>query len=274
MTLPNWGVRVLGHADEVVEALAHLAGAVGADQDRHRQRYLGGMPLLLLQVAAEQEVEELLGAAQFDIGPDLDGVLALHQGVEVFVERNRLAALEAIGEVLAGRELGDRDLAHQVEDVQERPFAEPVAIVVDLGPLQVDDPTDLGEVVLGVGRNLIFGQDFRTSLVAARGVADQGGVVADDDDGGVPEVLELAELAQGDGVAEVDADGGWVDAVLDPKGLALADRAFQLAGELVAGDDRVGPPAEDIQLLGGAQHRAIGLPRTAPAATAAGPGRF
>ena len=64
---------------------------------------------------------------------------------------------------------------------------------MDLGAVEVDDPADLAEVVLGVGLDLFLGQ-LGAGLVAAGGVADEGGIVADDDDGRVTEVLELAEL--------------------------------------------------------------------------------
>ena len=78
------------------------------------------------------------------------------------------------------------------------------------------------EVIAGVGLDLVLGQ-LGPGLVAAGGVADQGRVVADDDDGRVAQVLKLPELAQGNRVAEVDVDAGRVDAVLDPQGPVLAD---------------------------------------------------
>ena len=97
----------------------------------------------------------------------------------------------SLGEILAGGDLREGHVTGQVEDVEERPGREPVAVVVDLGPVEVDDPADLAEVVLGDWSTWSFGE-LGTGLVAAGGVADQRGVVADDDDGRVTQVLELA----------------------------------------------------------------------------------
>ena len=113
-----------------------------------------------------------------------------------------------------------------------------------LGAFQVDDPADLTKVVAGVLLDLRPAQRG-PGLVAARGVAHQGGVVADDDDGRMPQVLKLAELAQGDRVAEVDIDPGRVDAILDAQGDACRLGTFQFPDELLAGDDLLDPPVED-----------------------------
>src|SRR5262249_13692931 len=119
---------------------------------------------------------------------------------------------------------------------------------------QVDDLADLVEVVPGVLGDLLLGQPG-PRLVAPGGVADERGVVADDDDGRVPEVLELPQLAQGDGVAEVDADAGRVDAVLDAEGRPGRRRAAELLQELVLGDDLVDPAPEDLELFPDVPHR-------------------
>ncbi len=65
--------------------------------------------------------------------------------------------------------------------------------MVDFGSVEVDDPADLAKIILRVVLDLLLGQRG-AGLVAAGGVADEGRVIADDDDGRVPKVLELAEL--------------------------------------------------------------------------------
>ena len=124
---------------------------------------------------------------------------------------------------------------------------------MDLGSAHVDDPADLVEIVDGVGFDLFLGE-LGARLVAAGGVADQGGVVADDDDGRVAQLLKLPELAQGDGMTEVDVDAGRVDAVLDAQGAVFADRAFELVEELRLGDDLLDPALEDQELFGDGSH--------------------
>ena len=133
---------------------------------------------------------------------------------------------------------------------------------MDLGPVQVDDPADLREVVAGVGLDLLLGQRG-PGLVAAGGVADQGRVVADDDDGRVAQVLELPQLAQGDRVPEVDVDAGRVDAVLDAQRAVLADRSLELLEEFGLGDDLLDPAAEDLELFVEVRHGSAWLLSTA-----------
>ena len=55
-------------ADVVAQRLGHLLVPVGADQQRQRQHRLLGLPVGALDVAAQQQVELLVGAAQLDVG--------------------------------------------------------------------------------------------------------------------------------------------------------------------------------------------------------------
>ena len=105
---------------------------------------------------------------------------------------------------------------------------------MDLGAVEVDQPADLAEVVLGIGLDLFLGE-LGAGLVAARGVADEGGVVADDDHGRVTEVLELPEFPERHGMAEVNVDPGRVDAVLDPQGHRSRTERSSLARNSASG---------------------------------------
>ena len=57
----------IGHADVVAERLAHPPLAVEPGQDRHREHRLRLLAVGLLDVAAEQQVELLVGAAELDV---------------------------------------------------------------------------------------------------------------------------------------------------------------------------------------------------------------
>src|SRR5271157_2420215 len=243
-----------GHPDVIPQALAHPPDAVGADQDRHRESDLGLLALGLLQVARYQQTEELLGSSEFDIGPDLDRIPALHEGIEALMEIDWLFGGDSLGEVFAGAHLAQGHVPHQVENLEERPFREPVAVVVNLRSVQVDDPADLLEVIAGVGFHLRLGQ-FGPGLVAAGGVADQGRIIADDDAGRVAQVLELPELAQGNRVAEMDVDSGRVDPVLDSQRPVRAERPFELVAEFVFGNNLFDPAAENAELFIKVRHR-------------------
>ena len=90
---------------------------------------------------------------------------------------------------------------------------EPLAVGADLGALGVEDAEGLLAVGRGVALDLLAAQ-HRPRGRAPRGVADAGGPVADDQHRQVPGVLELAQLAQHDRVAEVDVRRRRVDAEL------------------------------------------------------------
>ena len=55
---------------------------------------------MLLQRAADQQIEFLIGAAELDVGAQRDRVIALHQRIQELVHGDRLAGLVALAEVL------------------------------------------------------------------------------------------------------------------------------------------------------------------------------
>ena len=65
--LGKHGVRVFGDADVVVLGLGHLVHAVQAHQQGHGEYTLRLLAILLLQVAAHEQVELLVRTAQLQI---------------------------------------------------------------------------------------------------------------------------------------------------------------------------------------------------------------
>jgi hypothetical protein len=61
--LPEDLLRRFRHPDVVAERLAHALHAVRARQDRHRERHLLRYVVGLLNLAREEQVEGLVGAA-------------------------------------------------------------------------------------------------------------------------------------------------------------------------------------------------------------------
>ena len=84
-------LRRRGQRDVVPERRAHLV-AVPRDEDRRRQRDLRLEPVGLHHLAAGEQVVELVGAAELDVGLDRDRVVGLHQRVEQLGDRDRLRA--------------------------------------------------------------------------------------------------------------------------------------------------------------------------------------
>ncbi len=77
----------------------------------------------------------------------------------------------------------------------------------------------------------------RTRLGLPGGIADHGGEIADEKNGRVPFILKVLELAQDDGVAEVQIGRGGIDAKLDAQRLARFSRALELRAQLLFTND-------------------------------------
>ena len=80
--LPEHLARWIRDADVVADGLAHLHGAVGADEERGGEDALGSLAVVLHHVAPHEQVVELVRAAELDVGVDCDRVVGLHERVE------------------------------------------------------------------------------------------------------------------------------------------------------------------------------------------------
>ena len=118
---------------------------------------------------------------------------------------------------------------------------EPLGVEADLDQLGVgeQDPARLLLVGARVGVDLLARQR-RPRVGAAARVADARCVVADDQHDAVTEVLELAQLLEHDGVAEVDVGRGRIDTELDPQRPALRLGCYQLGLQSPVGERGVG----------------------------------
>ena len=115
-------------------------------------------------------------------------------------------------------------------------FAEPLAVVLDLGLLGVKDFEHLFEIRFRVGLDLLAGKR-RARFGLAGGIADHGGKVPDKENGGVAHFLEVLQLADHHGVAQVNVRRRGIDAQLHAQGLAGLERLFQLRAQLRFGHD-------------------------------------
>ena len=246
----------LGDPNVIAEGLRHFFDAVGALEDRHDDDDLRRLAFLFLQIAADEVVEGLVGAAEFDIGLDHHRVPALHEWVEKLVDVDGLAGLVAFLEGVAFEHAGDGHLGGEFEGVDEGHLVEPFGVVVNLDFVrrQVENFAGLIEVGFGVGLDLLGGEDGAGFLFAG-GIADGGGGVADDEDRLVAEVLELPHFAKDDGVAEVEVRGGGVHAELDAELAAGFFGVDEPLLEFLGGVDVVGATEEEFQLLVDAKGR-------------------
>jgi hypothetical protein len=93
---------------------------------------------------------------------------------------------------------------------------------------RIQHQAGLLEVSAGVGFDLLARQR-RTGRVAPRRIADHRGEIADQEDHGVPEVLQLAHLVQHHRMAQVQVGRRRIQPQLDPQGDAGLLAARQLA---------------------------------------------
>jgi hypothetical protein len=91
------------------------------------------LALFFLEIPADEDVEELVRAADLDIRTDFHRVPALHDRVLQLVKPDFLASIEPGAEVFALEHLLKSDAGVKLEDLLVGHFPEPVAVVNDLG---------------------------------------------------------------------------------------------------------------------------------------------
>ena len=191
---------------------------------------------MALQLAAHQQVELLVGAAEFDVGLKRDRVVALRDGIQQLVHGDRLLLLEALVEVLALQHLRDGELCRQPHKAFVAELAQPLAVEAHLGLVAVEDLEHLRLVGLGVLVDLLAAERRPRRRTSGR-IADEPGEVADEKDDGVAHVLEVLELAHQHGVAEMQIRRGRIEACLDPHRLAALPGLLQPLAQVALADD-------------------------------------
>ena len=143
---------------------------------------------------------------------------------------------------------GHRVPGRQADEVLSLHGLHPAAVEIDEGFVRVQDLEDLALVSGGVGLNLLLGQG-RPGLALAGGVADQAGEVADEKDHLVPQVLEVFELLNEHGVAQVQIRGGGVEPGLDPQGCPRGPGLLQAGSKFLFPNDLLAPLPDDGHLF-------------------------
>ena len=206
-------LRRFGDADVIAQRLRHLLLAVEAFENRHGGHDLLRLAVVLLHFAPHQQIEFLVRAAHFDVAFERHRIVSLGQRIQQLVHRNRHAFRVALGEIVALQDARHGVFRAQPDHVFEAQLVQPFAVEADLGFFRIENLEDLRLVGLGVGLDLLARQR-RTRGVAAGGIADHGRAVADQEDDGVAEILEVLHLAQQHGVAEMQIGRGGVEAGL------------------------------------------------------------
>jgi hypothetical protein len=82
-----------------------------------------------------------------------------------------------------------------------------------------------------------FERECRAGFAAARRIAYHPGKIADDENGLMAQILKLAQLAENDGVTEMEVWPAGITTELDGERLVGLDGPFQFPDEIVFRDD-------------------------------------
>ncbi len=245
MSLPNIDCGAFGDADVIALRLRHLVDAVEAFEQRHGEDALRLLPEVALQLASDEQVEFLVGAAELDVGLQGNRVVTLHQRVQELVDRDRLLAGEALGEVVPLEHARDGVLRGELDHARSAQGLAPLRVVANLGARRIEHLGGLRVVRPGVRLDLLARQR-RAHVVAAGRVPDHRREVADEEDHLMPQVLHLAHLVEHNRVPEMDVGRRRVESQLDAQGPS----SRELLRDLALDQELVGAPLEDSELFG------------------------
>ena len=176
--------RLFLEADVVVGALAHLLAddvaplplCIGALEERGRHDHLPALSVPGHQVAAEEQVEQLVGPAELDVAREGDRVVCLQERVEELVLVDRLVCEEPLAEIVSLQHPRHGHLRHQLDHLGGRELVEPLRVVANLGRLRVEHLEGLGRVRRGRLHHLLARQ-ARPQIARAGRVTDHRGEV-------------------------------------------------------------------------------------------------
>ena len=177
-----------------------------------------------LQLAADQHVELLIGAANLEVGFERDRIVTLDHGIEQLMQEQRLLVGEPLLEVVALQHAGDAHLRRNLDQAAHAELVHPFAVEADLGQLAIENLERLRAIGFRVALDLLARQRL-ARLGASGGIADHRGEVADQENHGVARALKVAQLLQRQAVTEMQIGRGRIHPELDPE--RPAEREFR-----------------------------------------------
>src|SRR6266576_3295766 len=147
------------------------------------------------------------------------------------MHRDWLLFLKSFMKILALQHLRNRVLRRQTNKIFGGEFGKPATVEIDDCFLSVENLEYLRLVRFGILRDL-FSRQRRTSRRASRRIADHSCEVADQENDRMPEILEMFELAQENGVSQMKIRCSRIESRLYPQRLAGLERALQFRAQL------------------------------------------
>ena len=168
---------------------------------------------MLLDLASEEQVEELIRATELHVRLDRHRVIGLAERIEDLVRADGGSLLHSVGEILTLQHLLKRRLGHETEDVGGGHHCKPFGVVAHLEMLSVEDQIHLLEIGLRV-RGHLFGAEHGPCLGSSAGVADHRRVVADDQHHRMSLILKQAQRVEHHEMTDMEVGGRGIEAKL------------------------------------------------------------
>ena len=162
-------------------------------------------------------------------------------------------------EVVAFQDAGHREIREKLQERLHVQIENPLGVVAQHGLLRIEDLECLVNVGLRVLLNLLA-RELRARGVAPGRVPDERRAVADDECHLMPQILELAQLAQGHRMAQMDIGGCRIDAELHVQRHA----ALELLQERRFGHDLRRTGFDNVQLFLRSKHDASAFQMSYP----------
>ena len=162
------------------------------------------------------------------------------------MQRDGQTARVTLMEVVALKNTSNRKVADELEQVFHLQIENPLRVIAKRGFLWIKNLERLVNVGLRIHRNLLA-RKLRTSGIAARGIADKGGTVANDERDMMAQILELTELAQRNGMTKMNIGRRRVNAKFDIQSRAT----LEFFEQQVLRNDSVGTGLNDVELFFG-----------------------
>ena len=213
ISLPKISEGGFIQANIVLQALAHLLEP-SIPSRMAEQNNLLRLAFLFLEIAADENIEKLIRAAEFHVGFHHDGVPALHDWILNLVRVDRLGLIDPITKIFALKHLLQRHHAVQADDLFELHGFEPFAVRDELRASGVEHLERLFTIRFGVGQDLLAAE-LGAGGGAAAGVADHRSKIADNQNCFVTEILKLPQLPENQRVAQMKIRTRGIDPQFD-----------------------------------------------------------
>ena len=160
-----------------------------------------------LQIASDQHVEFLIGAANLEIRLQRDRIVTLDHGIEQLVQEQRLLRRQPLLEVVALEQTRDAQCRRDLDQLRDAQAVHPFAVEADFGGLAIENLEHLLAIGIRVALDLVARQGL-SRLGSSGGIADHRGEIADQENHGVSRVLKVAQFLEHHAMAEMQVGRG------------------------------------------------------------------